>query len=548
MNVRRCVPSLIACAMFTAGCALHGQSVQMAELTRQKPETQRAGMASFTFADFGGLSGEALETNAVPWKLVATALLMSEEAATGGRQTRADLPRILQRFGFVMPDSLANWDGLELPAFDRPIGLAHGMAGAFPGTRIEVVNLSCASCHGGVLYDSHGQATRTVWLGLPNTSLDLEAYSQAVYQSLLAALADRDGFGDRIEQLFSMGFRERTSLRWFVLPRAAKRLAKLEATMQRPSSFENGGPGRTNGTGALRRQLGLLDPFRFDPEIATISIPNLAWRGMRSSLLVDGSYGVPGHPRFQESKEKDDTPAHRERLGAMTALFTMGVMGLTPKRAAKNIPEMRAVMEFLEATASPPFPGSVDDTLAAHGRALFEKRCSGCHGTYAEGPRPNRLLSYPNRLVLEEKIGSDSLRWIAVDSASIAAIARTPFSSHIHAARTGGYVPPILSAVWATSPYLHNGSVPTVWHMMHPDSRPERFEVGGHRLDFERLGIAGETDSAGVYRYPAGYVPWSRPAIFDTRAPGLGNQGHEAFFRGLDEPQKRSLIEFLKCL
>ena len=60
--------------------------------------------------------------------------------------------------------------------------------------------------------------------------------------------------------------------------------------------------------------------------------------------------------------------------------------------------------------------------------------------------------------------------------------------------------------------------------------------------------LTAVTNEAGIYRFPAGYVPWSRPAVFDSRAPGLGRHGHEGFYRGLDDDQLRSVIEFLKCL
>ena len=35
-----------------------------------------------------------------------------------------------------------------------------------------------------------------------------------------------------------------------------------------------------------------------------------------------------------------------------------------------------------------------------------------------------------------------------------------------------GYVAPPLEGIWASAPYLHNGSVPTLWHLLHNDSRP----------------------------------------------------------------------------
>jgi mono/diheme cytochrome c family protein len=201
-----------------------------------------------------------------------------------------------------------------------------------------------------------------------------------------------------------------------------------------------------------------------------------------------------------------------------------------------------------DAYAPPPFPGPVDEERAGAGRVLYEARCASCHGSYAEGPRPRRLVSYPNVLVPQDRMGTDPARWAAMDSALLARLRSTAYARHVDARRTGGYAAPILSGLWATAPYLHNGSVPTLWHLMTPDARPARFQVGGHALDFERMGIAGAPDAEGTYRYPAGYVPWSTPETYDTRQPGLGNAGHEREFAALSDADKRALIEYLKGL
>jgi hypothetical protein len=83
---------------------------------------------------------------------------------------------------------------------------------------------------------------------------------------------------------------------------------------------------------------------------------------------------------------------------------------------------------------------------------------------------------------------------------------------------------------------------------MTPTQRPTEFEVGGHALDYDKLGIAGRQDTSGVYRYPSGYSPWSTPEMYDTRKPGMSNRGHERQFAGLTEDEKRALIEYLKTL
>src|SRR5690606_38782617 len=65
-----------------------------------------------------------------------------------------------------------------------------------------------------------------------------------------------------------------------------------------------------------------------------------------------------------------------------------------------------------------------------------------------------------------------------------------------------GYNTPSLYGTWLMAPYLHNGSVPTIWHLLRPDQRPDVWRtrlVGGSdqdrgfdtslaNYDFENLG------------------------------------------------------------
>jgi pimeloyl-ACP methyl ester carboxylesterase len=90
--------------------------------------------------------------------------------------------------------------------------------------------------------------------------------------------------------------------------------------------------------------------------------------------------------------------------------------------------------------------------------------------------------------------------------------------------------------VWATAPYLHNGSVPTLWDMLKPpDQRPKKFNVGQREYDPVHVGYA-QSDP-----------PRSDYPIFDTALDGNHNSGHE-FGTQLSDSQKRDLIEFLKSI
>ena len=62
-----------------------------------------AGIAAFTLGDFGGVSRATLETNALPYKVVATALVMRAERMRGVTLGPADVPGVFAEFGFVTP-------------------------------------------------------------------------------------------------------------------------------------------------------------------------------------------------------------------------------------------------------------------------------------------------------------------------------------------------------------------------------------------------------------------------------------------------------------
>ena len=80
-----------------------------------------------------------------------------------------------------------------------------------------------------------------------------------------------------------------------------------------------------------------------------------------------------------------------------------------------------------------------------------------------------------------------------------------------------GYKPRPLGGVWATPPFLHNGSVPTLYDLLSPVSeRPKRFYVGTRDFDPVKVGYmtTPPTPDAGGF--------W-----FDTTKPGNSNAGHE---------------------
>ena len=91
-----------------------------------------------------------------------------------------------------------------------------------------------------------------------------------------------------------------------------------------------------------------------------------------------------------------------------------------------------------------------------------------------------------------------------------------------------------LNGIWATAPYLHNGSVPNMQALLAtPDERPTYFYVGSEVYQPEVMGFVDEHSE--------------HTSLFDTTLKGNSNKGHN-YGTELLERDKRALIEFMKTL
>ena len=108
----------------------------------------------------------------------------------------------------------------------------------------------------------------------------------------------------------------------------------------------------------------------------------------------------------------------------------------------------------------------------------------------------------------------------------------------------GGYVAPPLDGIWASAPYLHNGSVPTLWHLFHADERPVVWQRSEDGYDQQNVGLEVTT----MTELPAtAKTGRDKRRYFDTRLFGKSSVGH-TFPDALDEPEKQAVIEYLKTL
>jgi len=198
---------------------------------------------------------------------------------------------------------------------------------------------------------------------------------------------------------------------------------------------------------------------------------------------------------------------------------------------------------YIKSLTPPDFPYPIDSTMAAAGQTVFEAKCSACHGTYGDNE------TYPNRVYPLDAIGTDPAYATEATNGDrdrfYAWVARSPYSDAI-AAPAPGYIAPPLDGIWATAPYLHNGSVPSMEALLSSDLRPMfwRHRTAPRAYDPNAMGWAFESLAAGQSAEPDADL---RRLIYDTTQRGYGNQGH-TFSDALSPADKRALLEYLKTL
>lgn len=342
------------------------------------------------------------------------------------------------------------------PDDELPFGLPRGALDP------DRVYQTCAICHVGVLPDGR------VWLGAPNTRLD---------------------FG---------GFRVAVNDRW-----VAAGGAPLTSELQLQKDLELG-PGRFHAESEDYPQ---VVPADFPPYFAL------------------------------------DTRRHFNHLGtgrdvkteAYLALYSFGLGNPDDETAVAPFPaesRLAPLIEYLGQIA-PPAPPAQDPALVARGAEVFaEARCDACH--HPDTPEDDGVTPIDkaddgrDRLPGEDpewpdgSIHTSPLHRVLIDGDGdgeggidegrirlIQFIAR----HRLRLGPTDGYRVPTLAGLWATAPYLHNGSVPTLDALLRPAAeRPVTFEHAD--------------------------------ALRDTTRPGNGNRGHE-FGVDLSEDDRAALVAWL---
>jgi mono/diheme cytochrome c family protein len=196
---------------------------------------------------------------------------------------------------------------------------------------------------------------------------------------------------------------------------------------------------------------------------------------------------------------------------------------------------------YVEKLKSPPWPKefpSVDVEQAATGKQLYGSLCARCHapqrvedlsGTHLVmylsgleeiGTDPGHAFNFYARKVNAEPLlgkgtmsGADATQYVTTEIMKAKKLDPTPNEWRAPLA----YVARPLNGVWATAPYLHNGSVPNLYQLLLPATkRDSTFCVGSREFDPVYVG------------FKTGKEFCAKDEVqFNTAFRGNANSGHE---------------------
>lgn len=222
--------------------------------------------------------------------------------------------------------------------------------------------------------------------------------------------------------------------------------------------------------------------------------------------------------------------------------------------------------DFINGLPAPAYPFAVDMDVARKGKVTFTKTCAGCHSeknaeiytTQALGVDGNRaeIITETARkgFIQLMRDTCKGERWcLPKERDGVTLItdekrADNEYYREIRPAGQRGYKADVLHGIWTQAPYLHNGSVPTLWHLLTPRERPAKFVRGNVNYDATNVGFVWDAKPGERSATSAnGTYDTMRTHVFDTKLPGQSNGGHE-YGADLSKDEKLALIEYLKTL
>jgi hypothetical protein len=398
---------------------------------------------------------------------------------------------------------------------DLPIGVGRRRV-----MGVDVAWLNCAVCHTGTVRQTAG-GQRQIVLGMPSNNLDLSRFV-----TFILGLAD----DPRLAPDSLIPAMERAGADFDWLDRLVWRYAVIPILRQ-------GLLDRNLALGPLQAVQPAWGPGRVD----TFNPYKLIQFGMPfADLTVAERIGTADFPSIFNQAPRVTMNLHWDgNNNSLAERNLSAALGAGATQDSVDHASVERVAAWLQELHPPPSPYRPDPTLVAHGRELYMSGCAGCHG-YQQG----------DQYVFQgAKIGLvDPISGIETDPArlnsyteklrdyQLTLFAGTPYHFS-HFKKTDGYANLPLDGLWLRAPYLHNGSVPTLYDLLlPPDQRPKRFVRGLDVLDGSKGGFSAPDCTPGA----------SDATVFcyDTALPGNGNGGH-LYGTDLSQSDKDALLAYL---
>jgi mono/diheme cytochrome c family protein len=480
------------------------------------------------------------------------------EQATSRQRFKA--PANMRRMGFLV-------DGITVANPDElPVGFAKDV----DPVKGDQIGLTCAGCHTGEL-EYNGTRVR---IDGGQSLADLEQLQQGILDSLNATLADNAKFGRFV---LALGATDANALR-------AEMVAERDwwtRRITRSAGLSPHGPSRVDAFTVIANEVAcelLGVPANCPPKIANAptQFPYL-W----------------GSPDFQFAQYNSSvhSPIGRN-VGEVTGVFAEATLGPSIPQviSSANLTNLHALETWLKSLQAPSWPaeilGPIDSGLAAQGADLYAANCASCHPAVAPRSAPNAFgktfammnfstplgalgtdpmaaITFPTRradpgpwapiaaannlygpdgkvavFALLSISGSSILqRYFAINGFNdFQKIAFLDFRESMTPtqAQLTTYKARPLNGVALTAPYLHNGSVPSLWDLLLPPAqRPTQFYVGNTSFDPVHVGYSTEQVANSV--------------LFDTTKLGNGNGGH-VYGTSMTDAERYAIIEYIKTL
>ncbi len=395
---------------------------------------------------------------------------------------------------------------------DLPIGVSRRR-----NLGLDRVFLNCAACHASTVRKAPGEKA-ALYLAMPAHRFDIGAFQTFVFRCAADSKFRAEYFVPEIERLAGgLSLLDHYVVYPVALSLMRDRLLGLAGRFEFVKDSPQWGPGRVDTFNAAK-VLFNFPMHRIDPRElhAAADFPSIWNQDLKRGMQLHWD----GNNKMVEERNK-------------SAAFGTGT---TPPTI--DVTAIGRIENWLRTLRPPRYPFPVDAALAARGAPLYQRYCAACHGKSGADFSGDRVAKVtPIAEIDTDRRRLDSYTYeLAVNQSTLYAEYPWRFKTF---RKTFGYANMPLDGLWLRAPYLHNGSVPALRHLLEPASRrPLEFYRGNDVYDAVNVGFVWDVrqiNGRQFFRY-------------DTRLDGNSNRGHEgpAYGTHLPDADKAALLEHLK--